>query len=110
MAHDKLEAHARDELGITKVAAARPFQAAWTSAIAFTAGAAAPLLSISLPPTGARIPLTVVVSLLALVALGALGARAGGASWRRASLRVVSWSSVAMAITYAIGRIVGANV
>jgi VIT1/CCC1 family predicted Fe2+/Mn2+ transporter len=78
MAHDKLEAHARDELGITAVATARPFQAAWTSAIAFAVGAAAPLLSIALPPLAVRIPLTVAVALVALVLLGALGARAGG--------------------------------
>jgi VIT1/CCC1 family predicted Fe2+/Mn2+ transporter len=110
MAHDQLEAHARDELGITEIAQARPFQAAWTSALAFTAGAAAPLLSIALLPTPARIPATVLVALTALLLLGALGARAGGAPWRRASMRVVTWSSVAMGLTYGIGRLVGATI
>jgi len=110
MAHDELGAHMRDELGITEVARARPFQAAWTSAIAFTAGALFPLFAISLSPTTARIAVCAAVSLLALVGLGALGAFAGGAPWRRASARVVAWSSLAMILTYAIGRLVGATV
>ena len=42
MAHDELGAHMRDELGITEIATARPFQAAGTSAVAFTAGRGPP--------------------------------------------------------------------
>ena len=110
MAHDELGAHMRDELGITDVAMARPLQAAWTSAAAFTAGAIFPLLAITLLPVSARILACAVVSLFALVGLGALGAYAGGAEWKRAAARVVLWSSLAMALTYGIGRIVGANV
>ena len=44
MAHDALGAHARDELGITEQLAARPLQAALTSAASFAGGAALPLL------------------------------------------------------------------
>src|SRR4051794_29873941 len=110
MAHDELGAHARDELGITEVSVARPFQAAWTSIVAFASGAVIPVLAISLSPTSVRVLVTAVVALVALVVLGALGARAGGAPWRPASLRVVVLSSLAMALTYGIGRIVGANV
>jgi VIT1/CCC1 family predicted Fe2+/Mn2+ transporter len=110
MAHDELGAHARDELGITEVSTARPFQAAWTSAVAFTSGAIIPVLAVSLSPTSARIAVTAVVALIALFVLGALGARAGGAPWRRAALRVVGLSSIAMALTWAIGRLVGTAV
>ena len=110
MAHDELGAHMRDELGITEIAQARPIQAAWTSALAFTTGAIFPFVAISLPSKSARIPVCVVVSLLALFGLGVLGARIGGADWRRPALRVVVWSSLAMALTYGIGRIVGANI
>ncbi len=110
MAHDELGAHMRDELGITEVAMARPFQAAWTSAIAFTCGAIVPLLAIVLAPTSARIIVCAASALVALLGLGALGAYAGGAPWHRAAARVAAWSSVAMALTYAIGRLVGANV
>jgi VIT1/CCC1 family predicted Fe2+/Mn2+ transporter len=110
MAHDELGAHMRDELGITEVAKARPLQAAWTSLLAFASGAVFPLLAISLAPTSARIATCAAVSLLALVLLGVLGARAGGAPWQRAAARVVAWSSLAMLVTYGIGRLVGATV
>jgi VIT1/CCC1 family predicted Fe2+/Mn2+ transporter len=110
MAHDELGAHARDELGITDVSTARPLQAAWTSALAFTAGASVPVLAITLSPISVRIGVTAVVALIALAVLGALGARAGGAPWRRAAARVVALSSLAMALTWAIGRIVGTAV
>jgi VIT1/CCC1 family predicted Fe2+/Mn2+ transporter len=110
MAHDELGAHARDELGITEVSTARPFQAAWTSAVSFTAGAILPVLAVWLSPTSVRIGVTAAVALVALVALGAVGARAGGAPWQRASVRVVALSSLAMALTWAIGRVVGTNI
>jgi VIT1/CCC1 family predicted Fe2+/Mn2+ transporter len=109
-AHDVLGAHMRDEIGLTSLAEARPLQAAWTSAAAFTTGALLPLLAASIAPTGARIIVTAAIALIALVGLGALGAIAGGAPWHRASARVVFWSSLAMTVTYAIGRVVGANV
>ncbi len=110
MAHDELGAHMRDELGITEIAKARPLQAAWTSALAFTSGAIFPLVAVSVAPRSARIAACAVVSLLALLLLGVVGARVGGAPWKRAALRVVTWSSLAMLITYGIGRIVGAAV
>jgi VIT1/CCC1 family predicted Fe2+/Mn2+ transporter len=110
MAHDELGAHMRDELGITDIATARPLQAAWTSAASFTAGALFPLLAISLAPTSVRIVACAAVSLLALVLLGALGAYAGGAPWRRAAARVALWSSLAMTVTYGIGYLVGVTV
>jgi VIT1/CCC1 family predicted Fe2+/Mn2+ transporter len=110
MAHDELGAHARDELGITEVSTARPFQAAWTSAVSFTAGAIIPVLAVWLSPVSVRIGVTAGVALIALVALGAIGARAGGAPWQRASVRVVALSSLAMALTWAIGRVVGTNI
>jgi VIT1/CCC1 family predicted Fe2+/Mn2+ transporter len=110
MAHDELGAHMRDELGITEIAAARPLQAAWTSALAFTAGAIFPVLAIALTPTSVRIVVCATVALASLVGLGALGARLGGAVTSRAIVRVVTWSSLAMLVTYGIGRLVGATV
>jgi VIT1/CCC1 family predicted Fe2+/Mn2+ transporter len=110
MAHDAVGAHVRDELGITELAAARPLQAAWTSAVAFVTGALVPLLAVSTTPTGARIPVTAAVALVALTGLGALGASLGGAGRRRGALRIVTWSSLAMLATYAIGNLVGATI
>jgi VIT1/CCC1 family predicted Fe2+/Mn2+ transporter len=109
MAHDPVEAHMRDELGVTELATARPLQAGYVSAIAFTAGAIGPILAVTLAPSSVRIVVTAVLALLALVALGAIGAALGGAPWKRPVVRVVTWSSAAMALTYAIGRIVGAT-
>src|SRR5262249_20828351 len=110
MAHDELGAHARDELGITEVSTARPFQAAYTSAAAFTIGALLPVLASVLSPTEVRVGLIAAVALVALAVLGALGAWAGGAPWQRPTLRVVLLSSSAMLITWAIGRVVGATI
>ena len=110
MAHDAVGAHARDELGISEITAARPLQAALTSVGAFTIGALVPVLAISLAPKSARIAVTAAVTVVALAGLGALGAQLGGARRGRGALRVVVLSVVAMLFTYAIGRIVGANV
>jgi len=110
MAHDMLAAHARDELGITEIYSARPFQAAWVSAAAFAAGAIVPVLAVALPSRSMRVASTATAALCALIGLGVLGAAAGGAPWRRAALRVVTWSACAMAFTYAVGDFVGAQI
>ena len=102
-----LRAHARDELGLDEARLARPFQAAWTSALSFAAGATLPLLAVAVTPAGVRLGTTVVVTLIALGLLGDVGARLGGAPRRAAAVRVVSWGAVAMAITAGIGALVG---
>ncbi len=104
---DALEAHARDELGLDEQRLARPFQAAWTSALSFATGATLPLLAVALTPASARAVMTVIVTLIALALLGDAGARLGGAPRRRAALRVVAWGSTAMAVTAGIGALVG---
>lgn len=109
-AGDRLAVHARDELGIEQDDLARPLQAAWSSAVSFSLGAVVPLLAITLTPGGIRVPLTVVVTLVALGALGALGARLGGAPLLRAAVRVGAWGAAAMALTSAIGALVGTAV
>jgi VIT1/CCC1 family predicted Fe2+/Mn2+ transporter len=106
---DELAAHARDELGLSEGRMARPWQAAWASAASFTAGAALPLLC-ALAPDGARAALVVAVTLAALAVLGGLGARLGGAPVARAALRVTLWGAGAMALTAAIGALVGTAV
>jgi VIT1/CCC1 family predicted Fe2+/Mn2+ transporter len=107
MAHDALDAHARDELGISTVTRARPVQAALASAAAFTAGAAAPLALVLLVPAHLLLPLVAGGSLLFLSVLGALGARAGGAGLLRPTLRVTFWGALAMAITAGVGALFG---
>jgi VIT1/CCC1 family predicted Fe2+/Mn2+ transporter len=110
MAHDAIGAHARDELGISEITIAKPMQAAVTSMAAFTVGALVPVLAVTLAAKSLRIGLTAALTLVALIGLGALGAQLGGAPRGRAALRVVTLSAVSMILTYAIGRVVGANV
>lgn len=110
MEHDPLMAHARDELGLSEVHAARPLQAALASAATFTMGAAAPLAVVALSPVPMLAPAVVLTSLCCLATLGALGARAGGAPVPRSVLRVTFWGMLAMAVTAAVGRLFGAAV
>ena len=109
-AHDALEAHARDELGISETHAARPVQAALASAATFAVGAALPLGVAAVAPLARVIILVSVLSLLFLGTLGAIAARAGGASTVRGALRVTFWGALAMAATAAIGRAFGTAV
>lgn len=107
MAKDALAAHARDELGISEVTAARPIQAALTSAATFAVGAALPLLMVILLPKALLVAGVSITSLIFLAALGAIGARAGGANAVRATARVTFWGALAMALTASIGSIFG---
>lgn len=106
MASDALGAHARDELGMAAILA-RPVQAAVYSALSFTAGAVLPIVAFLLVPTTARTAAVVASALVALVALGIAGARAGGAPVLRAAVRVSVGGGLAMAVTAAVGHLVG---
>ena len=107
---DALGAHARDELGLEADRQARPFQAAWASAVSFSAGAVLPVVAVAAVPASARVAVCVGVTIVALAALGAVGARLGGAPPWPATLRVVAWGALAMAVTAGIGALVGAAV
>ena len=106
-AKDAFAAHARDELGIVDHAVARPVEAAITSAITFSVGAALPLIVALLTPTAMVSWAVSAASLLGLAVLGAVGARLGGAPMLRGTARVVFWGAFAMAATAVIGRLVG---
>jgi VIT1/CCC1 family predicted Fe2+/Mn2+ transporter len=107
MAHDALGSHARDELHINDITAARPLQAALASALTFTVGAALPLLLAALLPMGWMVIGEGTGSILFLALLGAVSARAGGAAVTKPVIRVVFWGALAMALTAGIGRLVG---
>ncbi|MDZ4790064.1 MAG: VIT family protein [Hyphomicrobiales bacterium] len=107
MAKDALGAHARDELGISEITAARPITAAFTSAATFTAGAAMPLLMVLVSPASMLVWTVSAASLVFLALLGAIGAQAGGANILRATARVTFWGAAAMALTAGIGALVG---
>ena len=107
MAHDALGAHARDELGIFETLSARPVQAALASAATFAMGAALPLVVLVVAPPQALIWGVAASALLSLALLGALAARAGGASVIHAAVRLTFWGALAMALTAGVGRFFG---
>ncbi|HET7359340.1 MAG TPA: VIT family protein [Rhodanobacteraceae bacterium] len=108
MAHDALDAHARDELGIVEALKARPLQAAGASALSFAVGAALPLLVALLAPAAWLLGVVFVVSLLCLAVLGGVAARVGGADVRTGAVRIAFWSALAMAVTTGVGTLFGA--
>lgn len=107
MAHNALETHARDEIGITERAKARPIQAALASAGTFTIGAALPLLTAWIVPLSHLIVAVAFLSIVFLAVLGGVAAYAGGAPIVKASVRVCFWGALAMALTAGVGRLFG---
>ena len=107
MAHDALESHARDEIGITETAKARPIQAALASAGTFTIGAGLPLFAAWLAPHSHLIATVAFLSIVFLALLGGVAARAGGAPVITASVRVTFWGALAMLLTAGVGRLFG---
>lgn len=109
-AHDALGTHAREELGISDTMAARPVQAALTSAATFAVGAALPLLAAALAAGSLQIAVVAITALVFLATLGAVGASAGGAPVAAAAVRVTFWGALAMVVTALIGSAFGAVV
>lgn len=107
MAHNALEAHARDELGITTTNEPHPIQAALASAASFSVGAALPLAVAAFVPQKFLTYLVAGTSLLFLASLGAVAARIGGAKVMAGALRVTFWGAFAMAVTAGIGALFG---
>ena len=109
MAHDALEAHARDELGISSTLSARPVQAALSSAASFAVGAAMPLAVTAIGPPADLIYLVSGTSLFFLALLGGVAARVGGAGVTAGAIRVTFWGALAMAVTAGVGALFGTH-
>ncbi|KAJ8138322.1 hypothetical protein OY671_008466 [Metschnikowia pulcherrima] len=110
MRSDPVGAHMRDELGITSELAARPIQAASASAATFCAGAIIPVLMVGVVPRASSVIAITIATLVLLAILGAIGARAGGASMWRGAVRVTFWGAIASAATAGIGHSFGTTV
>jgi len=106
-AHDELAAHLRDELGIEPATRARPIQASWISAVSFATFALVPILALLASPRDLATGMIAAASLVALAASGAFGAYLGGAPMVRAAARVTVGGGIAMALTAAIGHLLG---
>lgn len=105
MEHDALGAHLRDELGIYERTNAQPLMAAGTSAVSFTLGAGLPLIAAYFSPSNELITIVATCSLISLIGLGSIAAKAGGASKRVGALRVAFWGALAMGATAIVGQL-----
>jgi vacuolar iron transporter family protein len=107
MAHDALEAHARDELGISVHMKARPVQAALASGATFSLGAAMPLFTVFVAPEAHVVPIVFITAILFLAGLGTMAAITGGSPIVKAAARVTFWGALAMGSTAAVGALFG---
>jgi VIT1/CCC1 family predicted Fe2+/Mn2+ transporter len=107
MTHDALSAHARDELGISETATARPLQAALASAGAFCVGAGMPLVILAVSSEAHLVAAVVAASLVFLAVLGGLAAHTGGAPLWTGVVRVTLWGALAMGVTALVGALFG---
>jgi vacuolar iron transporter family protein len=110
MAHNALDAHLKDELGISETQTARPIQAAMASAASFAVGAAMPLLVIQLTPASHLIIWVAATSIAFLALLGCVAAQVGGAKVWLGAFRVTFWGVLAMAATTLVGTMFGVTV
>jgi VIT1/CCC1 family predicted Fe2+/Mn2+ transporter len=108
-AHDAIGAHLEAELGLDERGLTNPWHAAFSSALAFLAGATLPMLAITLPPDGWRIPLAFGASLLALAITGWVGARLGNSPPLKPVLRVLAGGTFALLLTWGIGTALGVS-
>jgi VIT1/CCC1 family predicted Fe2+/Mn2+ transporter len=106
-AHDALRAHAEAELHVDIDNLVNPVHAAAASALAFVLGALLPMLAILLPPAAWRVPVTFIAVLVSLALAGAVSARIGGSSQKRAVLRLVVGGALGLGLTYGIGLLFG---
>ncbi|MCX8746456.1 VIT family protein [Snodgrassella sp. B3800] len=108
--HNALEAHAREEIGITEVSKANPLQAAMASAFSFACGALLPVLLSLLSSTVWLMSTLAVTTVIGLGVLGCISAHLGGAPKRPAVIRIIILGALALAFTSMIGRIIGITI
>jgi len=110
MQKDPVDIHARMHLGIDPDDLTNPWSAGIASLIAFTTGGITPLLTTTLPPAAARIPLTFALVIVMLAVTGYVSARVAKSPTRRAVWRNILGGTIAMIATYGIGLLVGVSV
>ena len=107
--HNALEAHARDELGINEITTAKPLQAALATGASFVLGGIMPLLASIFLPFDKMVLYQYLSAILFLIVLGAVSAKTGGSSIKKAILRISFWGTVAMGLTALVGYLFNVN-
>lgn len=108
-AADALGTHIRDELGINEISQANPIQAAIASGAAFTAGGILPLLVTIFAPVRNMEYFLYGFTIISLIILGAVSAKTGGSSIKKAIVRIVIWGTIAMVLSALVGYLFGVN-
>ena len=107
--HDALDAHAKDELGISEITVAKPLQAAFASFFSFIAGAALPLLVSIFASVKDMVYYQYGFAIIFLMVLGAIAAKTGGANIGKGMVRIAFWGTVAMLVSALVGHFFGVN-
>jgi len=108
-AHDALGAHMKDELGLNEISQAKPIQAALASGASFTVGGVLPLLVTLFMPINNMEYYLYAFAIIFLILLGALAAKTGGSSIKKAIIRITFWGTVAMGLAALVGYIFGVS-
>jgi len=107
--YDALGAHMKDELGLNEINQAKPIQAALVSGTSFTIGGVLPLLVTLFLPVKNMEYYLYVFAIIFLIILGALAAKTGGSSIKKAIIRITFWGTAAMGLTALVGYIFGVS-
>lgn len=108
--HNALEAHVRDELGINEISKANPLQASLASGAAFIGGGVLPLLVTLFAPVAGMEYWLYGFTIVSLICLGIVSAKAGGSSIPKAIFRITIWGTLAMILSAAVGYLFGVSV
>ena len=109
-AHNALETHARDELGINEITQAHPLQAALSSGASFTFGGLLPVLVAVFGSISKMEYLQYGFAIIFLIVLGSIAAKVGGSSIKKAIFRITFWGTVAMVLTALVGHFFGSTI
>ena len=102
-----LETHAREELGIDPTAVGKPFRAAVTSLAMFAIGAFLPLIPWLFGGGSKAVISSIAIAVVAALTLGALLGHLSGRSRIFGALRALAIGSLAAAVTFGVGHLVG---
>jgi VIT1/CCC1 family predicted Fe2+/Mn2+ transporter len=104
-----LDTLVREELGLDPGDLGSPVRVALSSFASFAVGAAVPLVPFALMSGPSALVVAIVLTVLALVAVGAAVGRTSGAGVARSAARQLVVGVAAAGVTYAIGSAVGAS-
>ena len=104
---DALRAHLQLELGIDANELTSAWAAAFFSALSFLAGAALPMISVFVTPSGTQAWVVAAVTMFSLALTGLISAKIAGTSVSRSMLRLVVGGGLGLALTYGAGALFG---